>query len=1002
MPPEPTHTALDAQDLIELIDGVPDLVQSVHADGRIAFVNSSWLARLGYRADEIIGRSIFEVIAPDSQEHCRHAMQRLAAGEDVGIIEVTFRTRSGEDVTLEGRATMRFDSDGQPACTRGVFREIVSRGWQHAPYERIREQRRLFHSVLSILRANTTHERADFLGFVTRKVSHALGVARVGVWLFGERRDALSCAHLFDRGRSVSAPGERLLRKEHPGFFEAIESRIPVRADHAPSHLATQSLATPYLAIHGVSAMLCTPIRLGENLVGVLSCEQAADAPIRPGTPSSAEGRRWTNDEEEFVLAVSAIMLIYLESERRSMAEQMLHELNGELEQMVEIRTTDLARSEARLQHLITSTPTVIYTCEPTAPYRTTFISPNIARNFGYEAEEFTRDPMFWIERIHPEDLPHVTEQMRAVETTGGMACEYRFRRRDGSYHWVRDQLALLRDDHGTPMEMAGSWVDIHDRRLAESSARSAATDLRRIIDTANAPIIGIDSAGRINEWNHCVEHITGFMRSEMLGRPVTDASTAPHVGELSNLLACALGGDSPENREIMLSTRDGPERLLLMNASARRAASGARAGAVAIGQDITELRAAEQRSLRAQRLESIGTLAGGVAHDVNNALAPILLATGLFRRRHPESNDLIEIMEASAKRGASMVRQLLTFAKGVQGERAPLASESVFREIEQFVRSTFPKDIAAEFRCAPELPTVLGDATQLHQVLLNLCVNARDAMPSGGSLRVEASRRTLSPAEARRKGAGDGDGEAGDYVVWRVTDSGPGIPPELQERIFEPFFSTKSLDRGTGLGLSTVAGIVRSHGGFLRVDSRPGAGASFSIYLPNPQVQAMVPPANGVTTVKPAASLSDASILVVDDEPAVREICTKMLASLGAKVHSAADGRQALELLERIHWSVDAVVTDLHMPGMDGITLARRIRGVAPRLPIVLSSGHAGQVSNGRDDTRESDLSAFDAQLDKPFAPDALVEVLQPLIRTAAASRATARGDAAKPRDCA
>ena len=163
-----------------------------------------------------------------------------------------------------------------------------------------------------------------------------------------------------------------------------------------------------------------------------------------------------------------------------------------------------------------------------------------------------------------------------------------------------------------------------------------------------------------------------------------------------------------------------------------------------------------------------------------------------------------------------------------------------------------------------------------------------------------------------------------------------------------------------------------------------------------------MVPPANGVTTVKPAASLSDASILVVDDEPAVREICTKMLASLGAKVHSAADGRQALELLERIHWSVDAVVTDLHMPGMDGITLARRIRGVAPRLPIVLSSGHAGQVSNGRDDTRESDLSAFDAQLDKPFAPDALVEVLQPLIRIAAASRSTARGDAAKPRDCA
>ncbi|MFM1804269.1 MAG: hypothetical protein RL136_1148 [Planctomycetota bacterium] len=1002
MPPEPTHTALDAQDLIELIDGVPDLVQSVHADGRIAFVNSSWLARLGYRADEIIGRSIFEVIAPDSQEHCRHAMQRLAAGEDVGIIEVTFRTRSGEDVTLEGRATMRFDSDGQPACTRGVFREIVSRGWQHAPYERIREQRRLFHSVLSILRANTAPDRADFLGFVARKVSHALGVARVGVWLFGERRDTLSCAHLFDRGRSVSAPSERILRREHPDFFEAIESRIPIRADHASSHPATRSLATPYLAIHGVSAMLCTAIRLGDNLVGVLSCEEAAEAPVRPGAPSSAEGRRWTNDEEEFVLAVSAIMLVHLESERRRMAEQMLQELNGELEQIVEIRTTDLALSERRLQHLITATPTVIYTCEPVAPYRTTFISPNIGRNFGYDADEFTRDPNFWIDRIHPEDLPHVTEQMRVVESTGAMACEYRFRRHDGAYHWVRDQLVLLRDDDGTAVEIVGSWVDIHDRRQAECSARSAANDLRRIIDTANAPIIGIDSAGRINEWNHCVERITGINRSEMLGRPVTDASTAPHVGELSNLLACALGGEPPQHREIMLATRDGPERLLLMNASARLDSSGATAGAVAIGQDITELRAAEQRSLRAQRLESIGTLAGGVAHDVNNALAPILLATGLFRRRHPESNDLIEIMEASAKRGASMVRQLLTFAKGVQGERAPLASESVFREIEQFVRSTFPKDIATVFRCAPDLPPVLGDATQLHQVLLNLCVNARDAMPSGGSLTVDASRRSLSSAEARGKGAGDGDGEAGEYVVWRVTDSGPGIPPELQGRIFEPFFSTKSLDRGTGLGLSTVAGIVRSHGGFLRVDSRPGEGASFCTYLPIAREQATVPAAIGATPVKHTASLADASILVVDDEPAVREICTKMLASLGAKVHSAEDGRQALELLERIDWSVDAVVTDLHMPGMDGRILARRIRAAAPNLPIVLSSGHAGQVSNGREDTDERDLSAFDAQLDKPFAPDALVQVLQPLIRGAAANRSTARGEITKPRDCA
>ena len=961
LPAMPSQTAraqlsIDSVDQRDFLDGMSDLAQSVTPDGRIRFVNRAWRERLGYTEAETAHMNIFEVIDLESQDHCRHYLARLATGEDVGPMEVVFRTRQGEPVHLEGRVTMRFE-DGVPVSTRGIFREVTSSRRQEAAFARLREQRRLFHSVLAILRANAGRNRQDFLELATRKAAQALSVSRVGVWLFDERRERIVCEHLFANGESQGRTGQSLLRSVHRAYFEAIESHLPVRADDARTHLATASFAEPYLRPNGITSLLDAPIRIGDQIAGVLCCEH------------TAEPRRWTNDEEEFVTAVSALVLLFLENEKRLRAERDLQLMNEHLERLVEARTADLSRSEKRLHYLITSSPAVIYTCELGGDYRATFISSNVEPLFGYPASAFLETPSFWIDRVHPADLEGVLKKIADVFTGGSVSYNYRFRHADGSYRWVRDSLVLARNEHGEPHELVGSWIDVHDRRLAEDAAEAAATDLRQLIETANAPIFGKDIHHRVNEWNRCAEQLTGYTKDEVLGRSLSEHVAPEYQHAVREVLDLALEGVETANFEFPLIAKDGRTVFILLNASTRRDANGAICGVVGVGQDITERREAERRSLRAQRLESIGTLASGVAHDVNNALAPILLATGLFRKQHPESGHLIDVMESSARRGASMVKQLLTFAKGVDGQRASVQSCALIKELEQIITSTFPKNITLQVRCLPELPPVLGDATQLHQVLLNLCVNARDAMPEGGTLVLDANRAVVSAADARAHG----DCAAGEYVVWRVSDSGSGIAQDLVERIFEPFFSTKSPERGTGLGLSTAVGIVRSHGGFMRVRSRPGAGSTFYVYLP-----AGTDGIESIQATAPRESFRGRGerILVVDDEPAVRDVLRQIIVSLGCSVRTAKDGMEALAVLAEPTSKIDGVITDLHMPRMDGIELTRAIRRTYDGLGVILASGRFE-----KNDQRKLDSLGVVALLEKPFSFEILGEALKSML---------------------
>lgn len=380
---------------------------------------------------------------------------------------------------------------------------------------------------------------------------------------------------------------------------------------------------------------------------------------------------------------------------------------------------------------------------------------------------------------------------------------------------------------------------------------------------------------------------------------------------------------------------------------------------------DLTERRLAEEYQLRVQRLESIGNLAGGIAHDLNNALAPILMSVASLRMRRPEESEVLGMIQTSAERGANMVRQLLTFARGMEGERIVLKPGMIRDEVAGIVRNTFPKRIRIEAPRNQTAVRVSADPTQLHQVLLNLCVNSRDAMPDGGLLKIEEYRADIDAAfVAAIPGA-----HPGSYVVWKVSDTGEGISPKIIQRIFEPYFSTKGPELGTGLGLSTVMGIVRSHGGFVRVYSRPGQGTVFSVYIP---VYDGSDPGRSMSESETLFRGNGEEVLVVDDDVGVRTAVPEVLRSMNLAVLSAAAGADGLVLAEDHKKTLRLVISDMHMPDMDGLTFVRALRLMMPRTAVIVSSGYLDAAEE--DAFRELGVHGF---LEKPYTQQTLGRLL-------------------------
>lgn len=641
----------------------------------------------------------------------------------------------------------------------------------------------------------------------------------------------------------------------------------------------------------------------------------------------------------------------------------------------------DLEESEARLRDLFEGTSDLIHSTAPDG--RLLFVNRAWYVTLGYCVEEVKNLNIQQI--LHPDHrltFHQTMERLVAGEHVGTLA--FTVVAQDGRLVDLEGNISA-RFDNGQLVSTQGIFRDVTESKRNADRLRALTEDLEKLVAERTGALA--ESQARFKLMADTIEQVF-WMRDVGTDRFVYASPAFEHMWQqpLQTLYedpriwreaihpedrdrvesTIRIAGQQKYDIEYRLVQPDGSVRWIHENGYCTQDGNGLQSHLLGTATDTTERKEMEELLLRNQRMESIGTLSGGVAHDLNNSLAPILMGLALLRSLYPEEVKLIDTMEASARRGASMVKQLLTFAKGIPGERALFQSCDLLAEMEKIVQHTFPKNIALHINCPEKPETILGDATQLHQVLLNLCVNARDAMPDGGTLTLSVQNLDMDAQLV----AGHGGAEPGRYVQFRVADTGSGIPRSVLAHVFDPFFTTKAHGKGTGLGLSTAMGIVRQHKGFIEVDSEPDAGTTFSIYIPaaGTDAQATTPAASSAKMGRGNGEL----ILVVDDEPGVRSMASIVLQAMNYKVLTANDGEHALALIASNPAGICLVITDLHMPNMDGLSFVKNLRHLQPSLQVVGCSGKLDQEQS----------EAFAALgvasiLHKPFSQSELEDVL-------------------------
>ncbi len=571
------------------------------------------------------------------------------------------------------------------------------------------------------------------------------------------------------------------------------------------------------------------------------------------------------------------------------------------------------------------------------------------------------------LEFYTPEHQRQVQQAFKACLAQGiPYDLELTIVRASGQQLWVRTIGQPVCDEHGRVIRLEGAFQDISAQKEVELElARQA-----QLLDQASDAILVRDLKNQVIYLNQKAEQLYECSSEEALGQSVADLIYNDPL-PLENATRAVLD-QGQWTGELQHRTKSGREVTIFGRWTLMHDGDGVPKAILAINTDITESRKLEQQFVQNQRLESVGRLASGIAHDLNNVLAPILISLELLREQvvHEDAVKLVETLESSAHRGANLVRQILSLVQGFEGNPTPIDPKEVIAESAQIVQETFPKNIDLVVKL-PEKAWILEvDPTHLHQVLMNLLVNARDAMPAGGQLTLELQNQQVDEVFAGLKPGLS----PGPHLLFQVRDTGSGIPADLVQKVFEPFFTTKERGQGTGLGLSTCFSIVQGYGGFLELESQQGSGTVFRFYLPASEVQ-----------TSPEQYTAEASlprgqgelILLVDDEDNILSVARQALERYGYQVVTAGNGAEGVSQFLQHRDLVRCVLTDMSMPVMDGPAFIAALRSIDPLIPVIGSSGLTSPEKMGK--AVQAGVQKF---VPKPYTSIKLLSALQQVLR--------------------
>jgi two-component system cell cycle sensor histidine kinase/response regulator CckA len=689
--------------------------------------------------------------------------------------------------------------------------------------------------------------------------------------------------------------------------------------------------------------------------------------------PLMEERRLWL--ASGLVLVFIPMALVFALTWRQSVRRQY----QADTERLIEERTAALARTTV----IVENSPVVLVRWLPGDGWPVEYVSDNIAQ-FGYSPAEFQSGRLKWSDILIPADRERMRQEVARDRDVGLRRTrqEYRIATADGRVRWMEDRTSIV-EGRGGRLIHQGIIIDVTERKQREEAEREAERQLRDILESVQLIAVMMDTTGRITFCNSYLLGLTGWGREEIIGGDwfelfVPVSARADVRRWVQESLDKGAFDGSHENPIV---TRDGVAREMFWDNTLIRDVSGTVIGLASFGRDVTEQRQLEAQYRQSQKMEAVGQLAGGIAHDFNNLLQVIggyaSMALDAVPAGSPLGMEVTEIQRA-ADRATSLVRQLLAFSRRQTMERRVIDANDTVGNLLKMLRRVIGEHIELEFHPGHDVATVHADPGQIEQVLVNLCVNARDAMPEGGRITMSTSRVVIDSAFCEQRPWA----RQGEFVLLTVSDTGPGIPPDIVEHIFEPFFTTKDVGKGTGLGLATVYGIVKQHDGMIEVSTGPERGATFLIYLlaapsdvkpEEPQVSA------------PAARDGHETILLAEDEDLVRNFALRVLEHGGYRVLVAKDGAEAIALVESRGHEIDLALLDVMMPKVNGPQVHARIRQTHPGMAVLYCSAYSRQALT---DSAVPDEESLELLL-KPYAPRVLLE----RVRAVLAARARAGG---------